>query len=49
MIAKSFGEIPQAYAVEPVDEELLATVAAGFDDRRCLARSGTGRRPLWPR
>ena len=26
MIAKSFGEIPRAYAVEPVDEELLATV-----------------------
>ncbi|MEO7131748.1 MAG: methionine--tRNA ligase [Dermatophilaceae bacterium] len=30
MVAKSFGEIPQPYAAEPVDEELLAAVAAGF-------------------
>ncbi len=30
MIAKSFGEIPRAYAVEPVDEELLATVRGAF-------------------
>ncbi|EWT01577.1 methionine--tRNA ligase [Intrasporangium oryzae NRRL B-24470] len=31
MIAKNFGEIPPSYAVEPVDEELLATVSAGFE------------------
>jgi methionyl-tRNA synthetase len=31
MIAKSFGEVPAATALEPVDEEVLATVAAGFD------------------
>ncbi|MFC4786902.1 methionine--tRNA ligase [Nocardioides sp. MAHUQ-72] len=31
MIAKSFGEIPAAGALEPVDEALLATVRAGFD------------------
>jgi methionyl-tRNA synthetase len=31
MIAKNFGEIPPSYAVEPVDEALLATVTAGFD------------------
>ena len=30
MIAKNFGEIPRAYAVEPVDEELLATVRGAF-------------------
>ena len=30
MIAKSFGEIPRPYAVEPVDEELLATVRGAF-------------------
>jgi methionyl-tRNA synthetase len=32
MIAKSFGEIPAPVALEPVDEAVLATVAAGFDD-----------------
>jgi methionyl-tRNA synthetase len=31
MIAKSFGEVPAAVALDPVDEEVLATVAAGFD------------------
>ncbi len=31
MIAKNFGEVPAAAALEPVDEEVLATVAAGFD------------------
>ena len=31
MIAKSFGEIPVAGALEPVDEDVLATVRAGFD------------------
>ncbi len=31
MIAKSFGQVPAAAALEAVDEELLATVAAGFD------------------
>jgi methionyl-tRNA synthetase len=31
MIAKSFGEVPAAVALEPVDEVVLATVAAGFD------------------
>ncbi|KGM15262.1 hypothetical protein N867_10440, partial [Actinotalea fermentans ATCC 43279 = JCM 9966 = DSM 3133] len=31
MIAKSFGEIPAAGALEPVDEAVLATVRAGFD------------------
>jgi methionyl-tRNA synthetase len=31
MVAKNFGEIPTAYAVQPVDEELLATVRGAFD------------------
>ncbi|MDN5767381.1 MAG: methionine--tRNA ligase [Humibacillus sp.] len=31
MVAKSFGEIPEPDAVEPVDAELLAAVEAGFD------------------
>ena len=31
MIDKNFGEIPAAGPLEPVDEELLATVRAGFD------------------
>jgi methionyl-tRNA synthetase len=31
MIHKSFGEIPEAGLLEPVDETLLATVQAGFD------------------
>ena len=31
MIAKSFGEIPAAYTLEPVDEDVLAAVRAGFD------------------
>ncbi|GMA20616.1 methionine--tRNA ligase [Arsenicicoccus piscis] len=31
MIAKSFGEIPAAGPLEPVDEAVLATVAEGFD------------------
>lgn len=31
MIAKSFGEIPAAGALEPVDETVLAAVRAGFD------------------
>ena len=31
MIAKSFGEIPAAGALEPVDEAVLAPVRAGFD------------------
>ena len=31
MIARSFGEIPPPGRLEPVDEELLATVRAGFD------------------
>ncbi|MDO8121506.1 methionine--tRNA ligase [Isoptericola sp. b490] len=31
MIAKNFGEIPPAGALEPVDETVLATVRAGFD------------------
>ena len=31
MIHKSFGEIPAAGPLEPVDEALLATVLAGFD------------------
>ncbi|MGA9747661.1 MAG: methionine--tRNA ligase [Nocardioides sp.] len=31
MIAKSFGQVPAPAALEAVDEELLATVAAGFD------------------
>ena len=31
MIAKNFGEVPAAVALEPVDEEVLATVATGFD------------------
>ena len=30
MIAKNFGEIPPSYATESVDEELLATIRAGF-------------------
>src|SRR4029079_16566882 len=31
MIAKSFGEIPAAGALEPVDEALLSAARAGFD------------------
>jgi methionyl-tRNA synthetase len=31
MIAKNFGEVPAASALEPVDEEVLATVEAGFE------------------
>jgi methionyl-tRNA synthetase len=31
MIAKNFGEIPAADALEPVDEAVLATVRGGFD------------------
>ena len=31
MIAKNFGEIPAAGPLEPVDEEVLAAVRAGFD------------------
>jgi methionyl-tRNA synthetase len=31
MIAKSFGEIPEPGALEPIDDDLLATVRAGFD------------------
>lgn len=31
MIHKSFGEIPAAEALAPEDEEILASVAAGFD------------------
>ncbi len=31
MIAKSFGEIPAAAALEPVDEAVLAVVRGGFD------------------
>lgn len=31
MIAKNFGEIPPAAALEEVDEQVLATVRAGFD------------------
>ena len=31
MIAKNFGEIPAAGALEPVDEQVLATVRGGFD------------------
>lgn len=31
MIAKSFGEIPEAGPLEPVDEAVLATVRSGFD------------------
>ena len=31
MVAKSFGEIPQPGPLEPVDEEVRATVLAGFD------------------
>ena len=31
MIAKSFGEIPAAAALEPVDEAVLAAVRAGFE------------------
>ena len=31
MVAKSFGEIPAAGALEPVDEAVLAAVRAGFD------------------
>ncbi|WP_265443789.1 methionine--tRNA ligase [Flexivirga meconopsidis] len=30
MIAKNFGQIPEPAALEPVDEELLAAVRAGF-------------------
>ncbi|MDN5791041.1 MAG: methionine--tRNA ligase, partial [Micrococcales bacterium] len=30
MVARSFGEIPRPYAAEPVDDELLAAVSAGF-------------------
>ena len=31
MIAKNFGEVPPAGTLEPVDQDVLATVAAGFD------------------
>ncbi len=31
MVAKNFGEIPQPGALEPVDDEIRATVLAGFD------------------
>lgn len=31
MIAKNFGEVPAAVALEPVDEDVLAAVAAGFE------------------
>ena len=31
MIAKNFGEVPPAGTLEPVDRDVLATVAAGFD------------------
>ncbi|HYN67021.1 MAG TPA: methionine--tRNA ligase [Ornithinibacter sp.] len=31
MVAKNFGEIPQPGPLEPVDEEVRATVLAGFD------------------
>ena len=31
MVAKSFGEIPPAGDLEPVDEQVLAAVLAGFD------------------
>ena len=31
MVAKNFGEIPAAGPLEPVDEEVRATVLAGFD------------------
>ena len=31
MVAKSFGEIPPASVLEPVDEAVLAAVRAGFD------------------
>ena len=31
MVAKSFGEIPAAGALEPVDEQVLSIVRAGFD------------------
>ena len=31
MIAKNFGEVPVASALEPVDEAVLATVQGGFD------------------
>ena len=31
MIAKNFGEIPAAGPLEPVDEELLGAISAGFD------------------
>lgn len=30
MVAKSFGEIPQRYAAQPVDDELVSAVSAGF-------------------
>lgn len=31
MVAKNFGEVPQPGPLEPVDEEVRATVLAGFD------------------
>jgi methionyl-tRNA synthetase len=31
MVAKNFGEVPQPGALEPVDEEVRASVLAGFD------------------
>ena len=31
MVAKSFGEVPEPGPLEPVDEEVRATVLAGFD------------------
>ena len=31
MIARNFGEVPPAGTLEPVDRDVLATVAAGFD------------------
>ena len=31
MIARNFGEVPPAGTLEPVDQDVLATVAAGFD------------------
>jgi methionyl-tRNA synthetase len=39
MIAKNFGEVPPAAALEPVDEALLAHVRAGFDAVGALVRT----------
>ncbi|NYG56525.1 methionine--tRNA ligase [Nocardioides perillae] len=38
MVAKNFGEVPPAHALEPVDEAVLAAVRAGFDQVGDLLR-----------